>query len=67
MQETRLSSLDWEDPLERGMEPTPVFLNGKSHGQKSLAGYSPWGHKELDMTEELTHTHSCDSTFRKLE
>ena len=31
--------------------PTPVFLPGKSHGQRSLAGYSPWGHNELDRTE----------------
>ena len=30
--------------------PTPVFLPGKSHGQRSLVGYSPWGHKELGMT-----------------
>ena len=38
-------------------EYTPVFLPGKSHGQKSLAGYSPWGCKESDMTEQLsTHT-----------
>ena len=29
----------------------PVFLPGESHGQRRLAGYSPWGHKELDMTE----------------
>ena len=36
---------------------TPVFLLGKSHGQRSLAGCSPWGHKELDMTE-LIHTSS---------
>ena len=34
--------------------PTPVLLPGKSHGQRSLAGYSPWGHKESDMTE-----HAC--------
>ena len=34
--------------------PTPVFLPRKFHGQKSLAGYSSWGHKELDMTEQLT-------------
>ena len=34
-----------------------VFLPGESHGQRSLAGYSPWGHKELDTTEPLTqHT-----------
>ena len=34
--------------------PTPVFLPGESHGQRSLAGYSPWGPKESDMTEQLT-------------
>ena len=32
----------------------PVFLLGKSHGQRSLAGYSPWGREELDTTEQLT-------------
>ncbi|KAB0384662.1 hypothetical protein FD755_006579 [Muntiacus reevesi] len=36
--------------------PTPVLLPGKSHGQRSLVGYSPWGHKESDMTERL-HFH----------
>ena len=41
----------------REWQPTPVFLPGKSHGQKSLVGYSPQGHKQLDMTEWLTHTH----------
>ena len=44
-------SLSWEDPLEKGMQPTLVFLPGKSHGQRSLVGSSPWGHKELDTTE----------------
>ena len=39
------------------MVPTPVFLPGESHGQKRLVGYSPWGRKELDVTEQLTHTH----------
>ena len=38
-------------PWRRIWQPTPVFLTGKSHGQKSLAGYTPRGHKELDMTE----------------
>ena len=33
------------------MQPTPVFLPGKSHRQKNLAGYSPWGLRALDMTE----------------
>ena len=37
-------------PWRREWQPTPVFLPGKSHGQRSLMGYSPWGHKELDMT-----------------
>ena len=46
-------TLGWEDPLEEGMQPTLVFLPGEAHGQWSLAGYSPWGHKELDMTEWL--------------
>ena len=32
-------------------QPTPAFLLGESHGQRSLVGYSPWGHKELDMTD----------------
>ena len=35
----------------RHWHPTPVFLPGESHGQRSLAGYSPWGHKESDTTE----------------
>ena len=37
-------------PWRRKCQPTPVFLPGESHGQRSLAGFSPWGHKELDMT-----------------
>ena len=46
------STLGWEDPLEKGM--APLFWPGESQGQRSLAGYSPWGHKELDITEQLT-------------
>ena len=41
-------------PGERKWLPTPVFLPGESHGLRSLGGYSPWGHKESDMTEQLT-------------
>ena len=37
----------------RKWQPTPVFLPGKSHGQRSLVGYSPWGRKESDTTERL--------------
>ena len=40
-------------PWSRKWQPTPVFLPGKSHGQRSLVGYSPWGRKEPDMTEQL--------------
>ena len=36
---------------KREWQPTPVFLPGESHGQRSLTGNSPWGHKELDTTE----------------
>ena len=37
-------------------QPTPVFLPGEFHGQRSLVGYSPWGCKESDTTEQLTQT-----------
>ena len=45
-------------PWRRKWQSTPVFLPGKSHGQRSLEGYSPWGHKESDMTEHA-HTLIC--------
>ena len=50
--QTGVWSLGWEDPLEEGMQPTPVFLPGESRGQRSLLDYSRQGHKELDTTEE---------------
>ena len=43
MQETVVLSVGREDPLEKEIQPTPVFLPGKSHGRRSLAGYSPSG------------------------
>ena len=49
-------------PWRRAWQPTPVFLPGESHGQRSLAGYSPWGGKESDTTERLTHTHTHTHT-----
>ena len=45
VQETQVPSLGWEDPLEKEMAPTLVFLLGKSYRQWSLVGYSPW-HRE---------------------
>ena len=41
-------------PWRRKWQPAPVFMPEKSHEQRSLVGYSPWGHKELDTTELLT-------------
>ena len=40
-------------PWRRKWQYTPVLVPGKSHGQRSLVGYSPWGHKESDTTERL--------------
>ena len=57
MQETQEiwgGSLDQEDRLEEERQPTAVFLPGEFHGLRSLVGYSPWGCKELDATEQLT-------------
>ena len=54
MQETQVRSLDQEDSLEKERPTTPAFLPKKSHGQRSLAGYSPWSCKESDTTEQLT-------------
>ena len=56
MQETLVQSLGQEDPLEKEMATIPVFWPGKSHGQRSLLGYSPWGRKELDMSEQLNNS-----------
>ena len=43
------------DPWRRAWQPTAVFLPGESHGQRSLAGYGPWGRKEADTTEATKH------------
>ena len=51
--EHRFSPWVWKIPWRRKQHSTPVFLPGESHGQRSLVGYSPWGHKEQDMTEWL--------------
>ena len=51
-----------EDPWRRKWQPTPAFLPGKSHGQRSLAGYSPQGHKELD-TPEVTEHGICNCVY----
>ena len=61
MQETQIQSLGQKDPLEEEMA-THNFLPGEFHGQRS---YSPWGHKQLDTTEQLTHTHNI-KTFTQI-
>ena len=57
IQEMPVQSLGQEYALGKEMAPQPVFLPGKSHGQRSLAGYSPWGGKELVMNEVLSTAH----------
>ena len=57
----RVQSPGWEDPLEEGHgHPLQYSCLENPHGQRSLMGYSPWGHKESDMTEQLS-THSRTS------
>ena len=56
MQETWLDLWVGKILWRREWLPTPVFWSGEFHGQRSLAGYSPWGCKELDMMTEATFT-----------
>ena len=58
MQETWVQSLCWEDPMEDKWQPTPVFLPREFQGQRSLVGYSPWGHKQSDTTEGTEHAYT---------
>ena len=46
-------------PWSRKWQPTPAFLPGEFHRERSLRGYSPWGHKELNLTEQLTFSISA--------
>ena len=65
MQVIWIQSLGWEDPLGKEMATTPVFLSGKSPGQRSLVSYSLWGHKESDMTEQLTLSYATSGPNRE--
>ena len=56
MRETWVRSLGWEDPLEKEMAIHSSILAWKIPWTEELAGYSPWGRKELDTTEQL-HSH----------
>ena len=59
-----VQTINWR----RKWQPTPVFLPGESHGQRSLVGYSPWGGKESDTTEHTAHVDNqqCCDGFRCL-
>ena len=64
----------WKIPWRREWLPSPVFLPGEFHGQsRTLVGYSPWGHKELNMAKQLsilsythTHTHTHTQTIMSM-
>jgi len=58
VQETGFDLWVWKLSWRRKWQPTPVFLPGKSRGQRSLMGYSPWGCKESDTTEQLNHNNT---------
>ena len=55
MEETWVHSMVGKIPWRREWLPTPVFLPGEFHGQRSLVGYSPWSHKESGMTKQLNN------------
>ena len=55
----RVKKISWS----RKWHPTPKFLPGKFHGQRSLAGHSPWGRKEPDTTQHSEQCHSCKPGF----
>ena len=51
--EKYLTRMEWQ--------PIPIFLPGEFQGQRVLVGYSPWDHKELDTTEQVTHTEELNN------
>ena len=65
MQETQGQSLGQEDPLEKGMATHSSILTWEIlHGQRSLVGYSPWGHKESDTIEQLSLINYLVGSYR---
>ena len=70
MQETQVDPWVGKIPWIRDWLPTPAFFPGESHGQRSLAGYSPWGRQESDTTEQPgthVHTQELSSSIAALE
>ena len=66
MQETRVWSLGREDPLEKAMATHSSILPRESHGQRSLVGYSPWGCKESDTTEQLSGGEASSTALHRV-
>ena len=64
-QETEFNPSVREIFWRRKCQPTPVFLPGKAHGQRGLAGYTPWGHKSWTQLSDSVHHHrvSTQNTF----
>ena len=62
MWETWVQSQGWEDPLEEGMATHSSILAWRTHGQRNLAGYCPWGREESDTTERLSTAQSLHLT-----
>ena len=67
MQDLRVRGLGQKDPLRKEMAAISVFLPGKSHRQRSLGGYSPWGHKESDMAKRLKPHHRVQHERKSLK
>ena len=67
MWQTWVQSLDWKDLLEKEMATHSQFLPGKSHGRRNPVGYSPWGHRESDTTEQLYFSHNDTKPQTQLE
>ena len=65
VQETWVRSLGWEDPLESIGNPLQYSCLKNPRGQRSLAGYSPWGCKESDTTERLSLTQTIQKEKKK--
>ena len=58
VQETRVPSPVGKIPWRKKQQPSAAFLPGKSHRQRNVAGYSPWGHRKLDTIEATEYPHT---------
>ena len=74
MKETQVPSLGQEDPLEKGLAMHSSILSEKSHGQRSLVGYSPWGRKRVEHDLETkqqqqlyTHIYTIHIVIKSLQ